>query len=108
MPAILSQVGDQVRLEGLVKNKGTNGALETESLRKPFNVLFSRLFPGSKLKIDERRLFRELIYDPHMDFRSPGPFEFSRLGVLQAYGAESHRWKVTLHDGQVGQAALND
>ncbi|CAK9110007.1 Uncharacterized protein SCF082_LOCUS51101 [Durusdinium trenchii] len=42
-------VHDQVRLEGLVKNKGTNGA----------------------------------------------------LGILQAYGAESHRWKVTLHDGQV-------
>lgn len=42
-------VHDQVRLEGLVKNKGTNGA----------------------------------------------------LGELQAYGAESHRWKVTLHDGQV-------
>eukprot|EP00913_Durusdinium_trenchii_P001493 g1381.t1 len=43
-------VHDQVRLEGLVKNKGTNGA----------------------------------------------------LGILQAYGAESHRWKVTLHDGQDG------
>lgn len=42
-------VHDQVRLEGLIKNKGTNGA----------------------------------------------------LGILQAYGAESHRWKVTLHDGQV-------
>jgi hypothetical protein len=25
-----------------------------------------------------------------------------RLGILQAYGAESHRWKVTLHDGQAG------
>lgn len=25
-----------------------------------------------------------------------------RLGILQAYGAESHRWKVTLHDGQDG------
>ncbi|CAJ1395601.1 unnamed protein product [Effrenium voratum] len=42
-------VHDQVRLEGLVKNKGTNGA----------------------------------------------------QGVLQAYGADSHRWKVELHDGQV-------
>eukprot|EP00440_Ansanella_granifera_P043744 gb/GFBE01047404.1/.p1 GENE.gb/GFBE01047404.1/~~gb/GFBE01047404.1/.p1 ORF type:complete len:470 (+),score=118.87 gb/GFBE01047404.1/:1-1410(+) len=42
-------VNDQVRLEGLVKNKGTNG----------------------------------------------------KLGVLEAYGADSHRWKVRLADSQV-------